>query len=95
MDEIEDGFSVFWWRGQKRYRCNHAWQDGSACAFDSYELDVVKRHSAEPHNSAQGAKAASVKRGSVSPIVGSRGEQIISDGPGEFAGARFRDEHEE
>lgn len=43
-------FEEFTWKGQKRYRCNRHWEGGAPCNFDTYSLDLMKRHSAEPHS---------------------------------------------
>ena len=43
-------FESFTWKGQKRYRCNRKWESGTACTYDSYDLETLRAHVMEPHN---------------------------------------------
>ena len=82
-------FETFHWKGQKRYRCPRAWENGAPCAFDHYDLEVVRQHAATPHNAS--GKAPATRR-FISPIVDSRGETIVHEEPGLFKDVKFKPE---
>lgn len=75
--EKEGDFEIFFWNGQKRYRCNLIWESGVKCIFDTFDYRDLLAHVSAPHT--YSGKRAVTPR-SVSPIVGPRGEEIVHGG---------------
>ena len=87
---FEDGFEIFFWKGQQRYRCNQKWESGTKCEFNTHELEDLLRHVRQPHT--RSGKAPE-RKGYVSPVLGPEGEQIIREMPevpAEHLGASFK-----
>jgi len=85
----EDGYEIFYWKGQKRYRCPLRWESGARCEYDTYNLEYMREHVAGPHT--YSGKAPAVRR-SVSPVLDSEGRQIVKETavPSEFERLHFR-----
>lgn len=92
--DTEDGLEIFFWKGQKFYRCPKKWESGASCKFASYEKRDVIEHMSSPHT-ADGKPPDGVVRRAVSPVLDSEGKQIIREYkeeriPTEFQNARFK-----
>jgi len=81
---------VFFWKRQKRYRCPLVWEGGAACEFDTYDVEMLGQHMIEPHTFS-GKIPRNVKR--VSPILNSKGEQIMNETPipHDLANVKFKE----
>jgi hypothetical protein len=74
----EGEFEIFFWNGQKRYRCNQRWENGIPCAFDTFDYRALIEHVTQPHGYS-GRRAPALPRKVISPIVGPQGEEIIRE----------------
>lgn len=72
----EGDIEVFYWCGQKRYRCPLSWESGAKCSYDTYDLEALKGHLSQPHN-ATGEQRKTNTRTVVSPIYDHEGKQIV------------------
>ena len=89
--DAETGFEVFLWNGQRRYRCPLSWESGEPCAYDSYDLEVMRQHVRESHN--RSGKA--VKRRAPSPVIYDADGRPVTLGARPdrgFEDVRFKDE---
>jgi hypothetical protein len=91
MTQTEGDFEIFFWKGQKRYRCNQRWEGGGKCEFDTFHYPDLLAHISQPHTYS-GKRAPSTPRRVVSPIVGPQGEEIAHEVDPEISGAKFRSE---
>lgn len=78
--EKEGDFEIFYWSGQKRYRCNQTWESGIKCEFDTFDYRALLDHVSSPHTYSGKRAPVAQKIRSVSPIVGPNGEEIIHEG---------------
>jgi hypothetical protein len=85
--EMEGEFEIFFWQGQKRYRCNQKWANGTPCSYDTFDYQTLLDHIKEPHGRSRKTKAAPV----ASFILGPDGEPLVHDTP-EVPGVEFKDE---
>jgi hypothetical protein len=84
---MEGEFEIFYWGGQKRYRCNQYWETGAKCQYDTYDREALIRHISQPHSESGKRKksAPPPPRTVVSPILGPDGKQIVHE-------AKFKEE---
>jgi hypothetical protein len=86
MTDTEGEFEIYWWGGQKRYKCNQKWSTGDPCQFDTYDREALIRHISQPHSEVRQRKPPAVPPKVVSPIVGPKGEPLVR----EVGEARFK-----
>jgi hypothetical protein len=82
--EKEGEFEIFYWRGQKRFRCNQTWPNGTPCAYDTFDYQDLLAHVGQPHG-----RPRSIKQKVISPIVDPAGQPIVRE---EFDSVEFKGE---
>ena len=93
--EREGDFEIFYFGGQKRYKCNQFWVTPTsriACQYDTYDYNMLLHHISQPH-SEEKKKTKPRPTVIVSPILGPDGDPItyeVSDA--DVRGARFKEE---
>ncbi len=40
---------TFLWKGQTRYKCPRIWEGGIKCDYDTYDLDLLRKHMMTGH----------------------------------------------
>lgn len=70
----EGDIPIFFWCGQKRYRCPLIWESGAACDYDTYDIDAMRDHIGQPHTASGKPRTG---RATVSPLFDHEGKQII------------------
>lgn len=71
----EGDIEIYYWCGQKRYRCPLKWESGAKCAYDTYDIDALREHISVPHTA--NGKPKESGRTVVSPIYDHNGKQIV------------------
>lgn len=88
----EEDFEVFYWKNQKRYRCNLSWESGAKCSYDTHDLALMNEHRNVPHTFDGKPKEAPKKMTVKSKILDENGDPFQKEIPAEFQGARFKRE---
>ena len=89
--EQEQRFQVFYWRNQRRFRCNRNWESGVPCEFDTYDMATMHEHVRSPHSLTGKEPKVPVKR--VSRLVDADGHNLALEEPTvEFEDYTFKDE---
>lgn len=86
--ETEGDFEVFYWNGQKRFRCNQKWENGVPCGFDTFNYQDLLTHVSQPHN-LSGKRRKLPAPPQPSRIVGPDGEPVVRE---ELRTVTFREE---
>lgn len=86
-----ESLEVFYWRGQKRYRCPRAWESGARCEYDTYDLTEMRQHLRSPHTRS-GAFPKETKVQRTSPIVDEHGENFVVESDLSEAPFHFKEE---
>ena len=83
----------FFWKNQRRFRCPRTWESGTACEYDTYDLEAMRRHIREPH-SRTGKVAKRADDSQPAPMLYDGGGKPLRPGDtvsAEFRGLRFKD----
>src|ERR1035441_6677021 len=89
--DLETGLDVFYFAGQKRYKCPLNWESGERCAYDTYDLSDMRKHIGRAPHSMSGKSPTQVLR-RVSYLVDGEGKPIVVEENLELKDVHFAEE---
>src|ERR1035441_4757717 len=90
--DLETGLDVFWWSGQKRYKCPLSWESGERCAYDTYDLSEMRKHISKAPHSLSGKLPTQTQRRTSSLLDGKGNPIIVEEIPTELQDVHFATE---
>jgi hypothetical protein len=54
MPKTSVEIETFHWKGQLRYKCPLKWSTGAPCQYDTYDVELLKKHMVSDHTRPNG-----------------------------------------
>ena len=86
---------TFTYAGQTRYKCPLVWESGKKCAYDTYDVGLLRDHMRTAHTYSGKPRQSDNPQPIVSPLLDHRGQRIVRqpivppEAPFEFRKVRF------